>query len=315
MLLLFPVGTVFATDAASDIQPISAPAPDTDSRLPEPPPVSYRGFTGAVKSIAEGTPSIVTVENSEGGVAEFIIAPDTYLFDGAKIAEGAQIIGFYDASLPMTMQYPPRYPIPVIAPITDEYSVFVGLFDENLVSADKQLALQNTGESKIISVSGEAYTGELTGRRLAVSYKIVTMSQPGQTTPIQIVVLPTAAPMPADVSQLPIVVNQTTINDPLPPYANESGVAMLPLRIVGEALGFDVHWDPAERVCTLGRTITVTADKDYYIYARTTPIELGTAPEIKDGRIYVPLSFFTKVAQLPTAEIQDGQIILTGPNP
>jgi hypothetical protein len=325
MLILSPLGGILAADVASTPEPISAPAPETAAQPPdaaEKPVVTYRSFTGKILSVREQPiegDKLVSVENSEGGQAEFIVTAGAYRFDGAELTEGVQIAGYYDASLPMTLQYPPRYTVPVVAPVTEEYTVFVGLFDENLVSADNQLALQNTETSIIVDAKGEAFTGALAGHRLAVTYKVVTMSLPGQTTPIQVVVLPDPEPapellpVPADVSQLPIVVNGVTIDDPLPAYTNEGGVVMLPLRVTAEALGFDVHWDPVQRTTTLGKTITVTADRDYYIYARTAPIELGTAPEIKDSRTYVPLSFFTQVAQLPTAEVTGGQIVLTGP--
>jgi hypothetical protein len=334
LLILSPLGGVLAADTASDPQLISAPAPGTgadstwtpDPAPTEKPTVTYHGFAGKITGVAEGTPQVVTVENDEGGQAEFIITADTYLFDGAEITEGGRIIGYYDASLPMTLQYPPRYSVPAAAPVTDEYSVFVGLFNEALVSADNQLALLNTDAAEIVSVNGEKYTGALAGRRLAVTYKVVTMSLPGQTTPLKIVVLPEPAqeqpaeqqptqPALTDVSQMPIVVNQTAIDNPPPPYINDGGAMMLPLRITAEALGFDVYWDPVQRTAALGRIITVTADRDYYVYARTAPIELGVAPEIKDGRIYAPLSFFTEVARLQTAEVQNGQIILTGAVP
>jgi hypothetical protein len=111
-----------------------------------------------------------------------------------------------------------------------------------------------------------------------------------------------------DASQLTVVINQ--VETPIVPHANAGGVIMLPLRAAAEAAGFDVIWDPAQRSADIGKIITVTADRDYYVYARTAPIELGTAPEIIEGRIYVPLSFFSEVARFDTAEAVNGQIVL-----
>jgi hypothetical protein len=318
MLVLSPLGGILAADTASDPALISAPAPEAQSpETAAKPAVSYDSFAGKVAGVTEGTPQIVTLENEEGGRAEFAVSSDTYRFDGVEFTEGSQIAGYYDASLPMTLQYPPRYAAAVVAPVTNEYGVFVGLFDDKLVSQDGQLALLNTEVSEIVDVHGESYTGALTGRRLAIAYKIVTASLPGQTTPSKVVVLPepVLTPpaeqpqlIPTDVSQLTVVINQ--VETPIVPYANAGGVIMLPLRAAAEAAGFDVTWDPAQRVAEIGRIITVTADRDYYVYARTAPIELGVAPEIIEGRIYVPFSFFLEVARFDTAEVTGGKIVL-----
>ena len=50
--------------------------------------------------------------------------------------------------------------------------------------------------------------------------------------------------------------------------------------------------------------------EDNYIYMKTAPIQLGTAPEVKDGRTFVPLSFFRDVVQVNKTEIIDMQILI-----
>lgn len=76
---------------------------------------------------------------------------------------------------------------------------------------------------------------------------------------------------------------------------------MVPVRQVGEALGFTVTWDGENRAVSMDDGVlhtTVTIGTDLYWYASSTaigmsaPTELGAAPEIRENQTYVPLSLF-----------------------
>lgn len=73
---------------------------------------------------------------------------------------------------------------------------------------------------------------------------------------------------------------------------------MLPLRVVSEALGFQVQWDGELRqVCVSkdARNISLKSGENYYMVARKTPVKLSEAPEIKDDITYVPIEFFREI--------------------
>lgn len=86
-------------------------------------------------------------------------------------------------------------------------------------------------------------------------------------------------------------------------YIENGGVKMIPLRAVCESLGFTVDWDGEARkieISKLPMYITCSPDKDGYTFAKTAPQLLGTAPVLKDGTTYVPVSFIS--------EIMDGSV-------
>jgi hypothetical protein len=287
--------------------------------------VSYQSFTGKITNLTTAEEArLVALEDEKGGKTEFNVTDSTYIFDGVELVQGQSIIGFYDSSpsVPAAAIYPPRYNAAALAPVTDEYSVFVGLFDDTLTSSDNTLKLQNLESAKITTAAGETYTGALAGHRLAVTYKTMTMSMPAQTTPIQVIVLTpaaaetapqtasgSAANEAADIAEMPILVNGQAIEAPTA-YINAGGVVMLPLRPIAEALGYHVAWDAEQRSGMLNAIITVTVDRDYYVYARTAPIELGAAPELKDGRIYVPIQFFPTLTEAGNTRVSEGRILV-----
>ncbi len=296
--------------------------------------VYFNSFTGIVKEInsyvnTDGTISdektFVLTEDGEGRLTNFLVNKDTFWATDKTLDVGSQVTGFYDATRPVIMIYPPQYVAEVmVVDLPQGQSIKTDRFDENLVSSDNWLKLNVSDETKIILEDGKAFTGELKNRKLVVYYDVTTRSIPAQTTPSKIVVLFEEAVPPlhqltdeekqdwADtVASMSLVVNGKTIKAPAP-YAKEDGAVMVPIRAVGEALGFQVTWDNAEKSVTLNKSISFTLFKDYYIYFKTAPILLGTAPDTHGGSTYVPLTFFTQVARMDEAFIKDGQIIVNG---
>ena len=83
-------------------------------------------------------------------------------------------------------------------------------------------------------------------------------------------------------------------------YIENVGVKMIPLRAVCESLGFTVDWDGEARkieISKLPMYITCSPDKDGYTFAKTAPQLLGTAPVLKDGTTYVPVSFISEIME------------------
>ena len=86
---------------------------------------------------------------------------------------------------------------------------------------------------------------------------------------------------------------------------------MVPVRAIAENLGFDVSWEGKTKTVMLGKGISLTIGKDNYIYMKTAPIQLGTAPEIVDGKTFVPLSFFKDVLGMKTVNVSDSDIVIS----
>ena len=284
---------------------------------------SFNSFTGTVKEITdfkgvEGS-KFVLVENQDGQQANLIISNSTYVVNNEKFDIGSVITGFYDANAPMLMIYPPQYNIEVVNVASSKgQCIKVDRFDKDLVSSDNMLKLNISKETEIISQDGNAFEGELANRNLLVLYGISTKSIPAQTNPDKIVVLfektvePTNEEKPmlsGNVASMNIVVNNKTIEAPSA-YTNKNGTFMVPLRAIAENLKFDVNWEGKTKTVMLGKGICLTIGKDNYIYMKTAPIQLGTAPEVIDGKTFVPLSFFKDVLGMKTVNVSGSDIVI-----
>lgn len=87
-------------------------------------------------------------------------------------------------------------------------------------------------------------------------------------------------------------------------WKQDDKIAMIPLRTLTEALGIELTWNKEDKSAELTRDALWTqvfTGKDRYSVNKML-LTLGTAPEIKDGTLYVPAIFAEKVlhAQLNT---------------
>lgn len=89
---------------------------------------------------------------------------------------------------------------------------------------------------------------------------------------------------------------------------------MVCVREAAEALGFKVEWIAESKTITLTKGavyITFTIGEDGYTFARTAPMPLGAAPEIKNDKTYVPVELFTELMQLTASTDENGINIIT----
>jgi len=105
-----------------------------------------------------------------------------------------------------------------------------------------------------------------------------------------------------------IIVNGTALESAPAPFVNrEVGAVMLPVAAVSEALGYNVVGEGAEVV--IGPGIIFRVGVDDYFFARMAPVQLGAAPELHDGVLFVPMQFFYNV--MPgVAYINYGHVIV-----
>ena len=138
------------------------------------------------------------------------------------------------------------------------------------------------------------------GSRLFVWYELVLESFPAQTASLKTVVAPPDAAEPESV-QAPtkIVVNSKELTGAKAQV--ENSIVMLPLRAVGEALGFKVEWNGSDDSVKLDNgevNTTLRIGVDSYYKASSTaigltaPFSFGAVPMLVGEKTYVPAELF-----------------------
>lgn len=159
---------------------------------------AFLSFSGFIRRIddfwtsAEGPSGcykIVTVQNSNGDIVNFIVSPETYIVDFILLRTGDYVTGFYDADAPVPMIYPPQYRAVVMASNLKYRNVKVDFFNSQLISSDGMLKLNLTPFTPIVLENGLAFTGNPENHDLIVVYGPTTKSIPAQTTPYKVIVM------------------------------------------------------------------------------------------------------------------------------
>ena len=76
------------------------------------------------------------------------------------------------------------------------------------------------------------------------------------------------------------------------------GAAFVPVRALCEGMGMEVQWDDEAQMVTvvdMPLYVTFSPTADGYTFARTAPMQLGSAPLLKDDRTYVPVRFIDEI--------------------
>ena len=136
-----------------------------------------------------GCNKLMTVQNSEGDIVNFVITPATYFVNHAQMKIGYTVIGFYDANAPVPLIFPPQYQAIVMSRLVPDINVKVDYFDNQLVSSDGTLKLNLTPFTQIILENDQFFTNNPANRNLIIVYGPTTRSIPAQTTPYQIIVI------------------------------------------------------------------------------------------------------------------------------
>lgn len=298
----------------------------------------FFAFRGTVQkvTVAENGLTYIAVEDAAGAPAVFVVSKDTYIVGNPEakagdsaVKVGDVVTGYYDATLPMIMIYPPQYTTEVLVVGEQEENIKVDVFNKELVSSDKMLKLMLSPDTKVTSKDGTAYEGELANRKLLVYYTVSTRSIPAQTSPTQIIVLSEeeVAPIgqPEDtgtetdladlgiaVGSLEIVVNNQVIQAPAAYQGGHS--VMVPLRAMAEAIGYKVTWNQTKQQVGLsmdsGEDVTLLIGQDMVQTAGHGTVKLEEAAALKEGVTYVPLKFFKDVLKMNNAYIFEAQIVV-----
>jgi len=109
-----------------------------------------------------------------------------------------------------------------------------------------------------------------------------------------------------------IVVNDEMLVNPPAPFihtTDEAAAIMVPLRVVAEALGYDVGWNGELMSVQLGVAIHLWIDSTEVHLGRMAPIEMPMAVMLVDSVTFVPLEFFRDVLGV-YAYVFEGQVVV-----
>lgn len=158
----------------------------------------YLSISGRIKSIepvgygshqAYGCMILVGVETQGDEFVNFMVTPTTYVYRFKQLTVGMNATFYYRADAPAPLIFPPQFSAVVVVPEVGEGYVYVGSFDEALISVDNSLQLNVDDTVEIITTNNQKFLGNVAKRDLVVSYVNTSRSIPAQTTPTQVVVL------------------------------------------------------------------------------------------------------------------------------
>lgn len=158
----------------------------------------YLSITGRIRSIepvgygsqqAYGCMMLMGVEKEENDFVNFMITPTTFVVDYKQLAVGMTATFYYRADAPAPLIFPPQFNAVVVVAEQEGKFVYVGNFDEELISTDASLQLNMEGSVEVVTTNNQKFLGNLMNRDMVVIYRNSTRSIPAQTTPDKIVVL------------------------------------------------------------------------------------------------------------------------------
>lgn len=155
---------------------------------------SITGTVTAIELMASSTDDwcgcsmMVTVESETQGTNNLILTPYTFIPYQEPIQTGDTVTGFYPASAPVPLIYPPQYRL--MALVRNQPSRYAALdtFNTSLISSSGLLQIIPDESTSVILPNGMPYSGPLEGKTMLVLYAETTKSIPAITTPSLIVV-------------------------------------------------------------------------------------------------------------------------------
>ncbi len=88
-------------------------------------------------------------------------------------------------------------------------------------------------------------------------------------------------------------------------------MVFVPVRALCEALGMEVMWDNDAELVTIVKMpiyVTFSPEGDAYTFSKTAPMQLGSAPFMKNDRTYVPAIFISEILKQEFAIAENGDV-------
>lgn len=320
-----------ATSFANDIQAINTGKDVPQIAIcPQNLEIPLKG-AAVVKEIYENDSILVDVDGTE---VVLKISEKTYVIDAqtgipasSKTIKVGETVHVYYSPI-MTRSLPPQSNATAIVVNVQKDKTVPQLFTvkEIVSKTDKEIRVLNEEGDLIIAIEADKPISPFktkqnvtiesieVGTQMFVWYDIVLTSYPGQTASNKTVILgkvdcdsepefelqPVITTFDA-IPETKIEINGKGLALGKYPIEYQEGHVMVPLRLVSEALGFKVKWNPKTHGVMLddGSVKTeVTVGVDGYYKASSKAIGLtqtfkfGAKPEIKNGTVYVPVQLF-----------------------
>lgn len=170
-------------------------------------------------------------------------------------------------------------------------SIPAGAYDLTVSSSMEEafLAQDLFGEGTIAEKGREDLVGDYTSYSKVVNkafVNVVTAGSDKDNTFTTKIVVP--------IGEMYITAGTKTIELDVPAYISPAGFTMLPVRAVANALGVDTNsvlWNDATKSVTImyGQRIITMQVGQNYLTINGSVVPTSTAPEIKDGRSFLPL--------------------------
>ena len=288
----------------------SEPAPLADSQL-------YYGQVKDILTDEDGTVTGLWMDSPKSGEYVMKLSEETYWInsgerttsDPATLEVGERLYVFHSpvstrSMPPQSAAYAVVRNIPQDAGCAQYHKVeAVEETDEGV-----QITTDNGGlilfldeNTTLLSYTGDAPADPAdipVGSHIMAWYQVVALSLPGQGHPSYVMALesPTAYTLTVSGRELDLS------GLPKAPY-EEKGVLMVPLRLIGEALGYRVDWDPESGAITVDDdyiqkatlfdgSAAVSFEGHLKVIDMTHPWENDAPTACYEGCTYVPLTFF-----------------------
>ncbi|MFJ6209863.1 stalk domain-containing protein [Lysinibacillus sp. NPDC092081] len=221
------------------------------------------------------------------------ITKDTLVFDntGKKVdlKEGDKIVAYTFANKPQKLIYPPQFgPDVVIVETKEAGFVEVDYFFENLTNTYDMLKLSIGENTELLNTKGEKVAAkDLTEKNLVVFYTASTKSIPAQTTPSKVIVLDDESENTTE-NTVEAEIAKIIATD----YYEVDGTKMVPLRLIGEKLGYKVESTGNGAIISKGNlSYTITRGEKMFGYNKALR-PLNAAPALLEAnKTYVPVEF------------------------
>lgn len=240
---------------------------------------------------------------------------------GTQVKKGDKIYVYHSPA--MTRSLPPQtYTQAILVNLGDKTPAKLHVVEQVQAGKEGAVTVLTDRGSMLVTVGKDTpiaplYTKNIVttadiqeGTRLFAWYDVVALSYPGQATAERVVLLPAEQEQSGEAADENEAIAITVNGKALEATAKKNGdVVMVPLRAVGEAMGYIVTWDQAEHSANLnngkGQT-TVTLGKDQYVYTNaqegmvgmSAPTSLGAAPVMEEpGTLWVPAQLFSLLTQ------------------
>lgn len=248
-------------------------------------------------------------------------AENKKIVDGKDLKKGMTVTTYNHKNTPVTLSIPAQSVPSVIVINQDEDTGFIDVdkFDEELVNTENTLKVILSEETIMIDQAGkEVKEDDLKNRDLIVFYSASTKSIPAQVVAEKIILIKEKEE-PVDEDQIKeikvldkILLDGKEIKLEKELYNNEEEMAMIPLRQISEALGYEVEWKNETRSVELkkgAQWTSLTIGEDNYNFAKML-VKLGAAPELKDATTFVPVTFLEEVLKQDIEITESGMISL-----